>query len=416
MADMVRGVVAMACGAVLAAAPALAQGGPLTVGPQSGPLTVGPQSGPLTVGPQSGPLTVGMIVTLSGPGAVIGTHARDGFALALKQHGGKLGGRDVTFTVVDDELKPDTAVARARRLVEQDHAEFVVGPIFSNVLAAIFRPVTSSAILISPNAGSSVYAGKQCSPNFFVTSYENNQVHEVSGAVATERGYKRAFLMAPNYQAGRDAMAGFKAKFKGEVVEEDYVPLTQIDFQADLAKIASLKPDVVYAFMPGGLGVNFVKQFHQSGLTLPVLSAFTVDETTLPAQKEAAVGFFGGSTWAPDMDNPANKAFVAAFEAEYKYVPGSYAAQAFDAASLIDSALVKTGGSTADKDKLRAALRAADFTSLRGAFKFNNNGYPIQDFYLVQVAQRADGKFETQIRERVFHDYADNFAKDCPTP
>lgn len=398
MADMVRGVVAMACGAVLAAAPALAQGGPLTVGPQSGPLTVG------------------MIVTLSGPGAVIGTHARDGFALALKQHGGKLGGRDVTFTVVDDELKPDTAVARARRLVEQDHAEFVVGPIFSNVLAAIFRPVTSSAILISPNAGSSVYAGKQCSPNFFVTSYENNQVHEVSGAVATERGYKRAFLMAPNYQAGRDAMAGFKAKFKGEVVEEDYVPLTQIDFQADLAKIASLKPDVVYAFMPGGLGVNFVKQFHQSGLTLPVLSAFTVDETTLPAQKEAAVGFFGGSTWAPDMDNPANKAFVAAFEAEYKYVPGSYAAQAFDAASLIDSALVKTGGSTADKDKLRAALRAADFTSLRGAFKFNNNGYPIQDFYLVQVAQRADGKFETQIRERVFHDYADNFAKDCPTP
>ena len=389
MADMVRGVVAMACGAVLAAAPALAQGGPLSVG---------------------------MIVTLSGPGAVIGTHARDGFALALKQHGGKLGGRDVTFTVVDDELKPDTAVARARRLVEQDHAEFVVGPIFSNVLAAIFRPVTSSAILISPNAGSSVYAGKQCSPNFFVTSYENNQVHEVSGAVATERGYKRAFLMAPNYQAGRDAMAGFKAKFKGEVVEEDYVPLTQIDFQADLAKIASLKPDVVYAFMPGGLGVNFVKQFHQSGLTLPVLSAFTVDETTLPAQKEAAVGFFGGSTWAPDMDNPANKAFVAAFEAEYKYVPGSYAAQAFDAASLIDSALVKTGGSTADKDKLRAALRAADFTSLRGAFKFNNNGYPIQDFYLVQVAQRADGKFETQIRERVFHDYADNFAKDCPTP
>jgi len=357
-----------------------------------------------------------MIVTLSGPGAVIGTHARDGFALALKQRGGKLGGREVTFTVVDDELKPDTAVARARRLVEQDQAEFVVGPIFSNVLAAIFRPVTGSAILISPNAGSSIYAGKQCSPNFFVTSYENNQVHEVSGAVATERGYKRAFLMAPNYQAGRDAISGFKAKFKGEVVEEDFVPLTQLDFQADLAKIASLKPDVVYAFLPGGLGVNFVKQFHQSGLKLPVLSAFTVDETTLPAQKEAAVGFFGGSTWAPNMDNPANKAFVAAFEAEYKYVPGSYAAQAFDAASLIDSALTKTGGATADKDKLRAALRAAEFTSLRGAFKFNTNGYPIQDFYLVQVAQRADGQFETQVRERVFHDYADNFAKECPIP
>ena len=364
------------------------------------------------------PLTVGVLVTLSGPGAVLGQHARDGFQLALKQRGGKLGGRDVNLVVVDDELKPDVAVARARRLVEQDGADFVVGPIFSNVLAAIFRPVTgANAILISPNAGASTFAGKACSPNFFVTSYENNQVHEVGGQVAQDRGYKRAFLLAPNYQAGKDAIAGFKSHFKGEVLDEDYVPLTQIDFQGDLARIQAAKPDVVYAFMPGGLGVNLVRQFRQSGLadTIPFLSAFTVDESTLPAQGDAAVGLYGGMTWAPDSDNPANKAFTPAFEAAYGYVPASYAMQGFDAAQLIDAALAKTGGDTADKDKLRAAIRGAAIASPRGAFKLNSNGYPIQDFFLVQVAKRTDGKFQTEVRQKVFTDYADNFAKECAT-
>ena len=380
-------------------------------------IAAGLASGAAAWAQEKGPLTIGVLVTLSGPGAVLGQHARDGFALALKQRGGKLGGREVNLVVVDDELKPDVAVARAKRLVEQDHAEFVVGPIFSNVLAAIFRPVTGAeTILISPNAGASTFAGKGCSNNFFVTSYENNQVHEVLGQVAQERGYKRAFLMAPNYQAGRDAIAGFKTHFKGEVLDEAFVPLNQLDFQADLARIAAAKPDVVFAFMPGGLGVNLVKQFRQSGLadTIPFLSAFTVDESTLPAQQDAAVGLYGGMTWAPNTDTPANKAFEPAFEAAYGYVPASYAMQAFDAAQLIDSALKKTGGDTEDKAKLRTALHAADFESPRGSFKFNTNGYPIQDFYLVQVAKRTDGKFETEIRQRVFKDYADRFAKECP--
>ena len=366
-----------------------------------------------------GPLTVGLLVTLSGPGAVLGQHARDGFELALKQRHNRLGGRDVNLVVVDDELKPDVAAARTRRLIEQDKADFIVGPIFSNVLAAIFRPATSDAILISPNAGASTFAGKSCNPNFFVTSYENNQVHEVSGQYAQEKGYKRAFLIAPNYQAGKDAMAGFKNKFKGEIIDEDYVPLTQLDFQADLARIAAAKPpDVVYAFMPGGLGVNLVKQYRQSGLAdgTPFLSAFTVDESTLPAEKDAAVGMYGGTTWAPNMDNPANKAFEPAFEAAYKYVPASYAMQGFDAAQVIDTALTALGGETRDKAKLRAAVHdaGAKIQSPRGAFRFNTNGYPIQDFYLVQVAKRPDGQFETEIRQQVFHDYADAFAQDCP--
>jgi branched-chain amino acid transport system substrate-binding protein len=366
---------------------------------------------------QPAPVTIGIMVTLSGPGAVLGQHARDGFQLFVTQHGGKLGGRDAQIIVVDDELKPDTAVARARRLVESDHADFVVGPIFSNVLGAIVRPVTQAgAFLISPNAGPSTLAGKGCTPNLFVTSYENTQVHQISGQVAQERGYKRAFLMAPNYQAGRDAIEGFKSAFKGEILEEDFVPLTQIDFQADLANIAAAKPDVIYAFMPGGLGVNLVKQFHQSGMadTIPFLSAFTVDESTLPAQQDAAIGLYGGMTWAPNAGNPANAAFVKAFMDTYHYVPASYAAHAYDAAQLIDSALRHTGGDTADKDRLRAALAAADFASVRGAFRFNTNHFPVQDFYLTRVAKRPDGLFETQITERVFHDYGDHYAAECP--
>ena len=363
------------------------------------------------------PLKVGIIVTLSGPGAVLGQQARDGFLLALHQRGDRLGGRPVEVVVADDELKPDVAVTRVKKLLESDKVDFVVGPIFSNVLGAIFKPVTESGtILISPNAGASVFAGKACSPDFFVTSYENNQVHAVLGKYAQDKGYKRAFLMAPNYQAGKDSVAGFKSMFKGEIVEEDFVPLTQLDFQADLARIAAAKPDVIFAFMPGGLGVALVKQFRQSGLAdkIPYLSAFTVDESTLPAEQDAALGLFGGMTWAPNMDNAANKAFVAAYLAAYHAVPGSYAMQGFDAAQAIDAALKHTGGSTADKDKLRAAMRLADFASPRGRFRFNTNGYPIQDFYLVKAAKRSDGLYETEIVQKVFTDYADSFAGECP--
>ena len=361
------------------------------------------------------PLKIGVVSVLTGPAAALGQQVRDGFQLAVDQNGGKLGGVPVQITIIDDELKPDVAVGKVRSFVEGGKVDFVVGPVFSNILGAIAKPVLDSgAILISPNAGPSTMAGKACHQNFFVTSYQNDQVHEVLGKYAQDQNYKKAYIIAPNYQAGKDSLAGFKRYFKGEVIDEVYVPLTSLDFSAELAKIASAKPDVVFAFLPGGLGVNFVKQWSQAGLTgkVPFLSAFTVDESTLPAQQDAAVGMFGGMTWAPNMDNPQTKKFVSAYEAAYKIVPGSYAQQSYDAAQLIDSA-VKAAGGTADKDKLRAAIKKADFTSLRGKFKFNTNGYPIQDFYLVKVAKRPDGKFQTEIAQKVFTDYADPHAKDC---
>jgi branched-chain amino acid transport system substrate-binding protein len=362
-------------------------------------------------------LKVGVIATLSGPPAVLGQQLRNGFQLAVKDLGGKLGGREVEIIVQDDELKPDVAVGKARAFVERDKVDFVVGPIFSNILQAIMKPVTEgNAILISPNAGTSNFAGKECNPNFFVTSYQNDQVFAVAGKYAQDAGLKKLFLMAPNYQAGRDALAGFKAYFKGEVADEVYVPLNQLDYAAELSKIAAAKPDAIYVFLPGGMGVNFVKQFRQAGLAdkMTFLSAFTVDESTLPAQQDAAVGFFGGANWAPNLDNPQNKKFVAAYEKEFGAVPATYAFQAYDAALLIDGALTATKGSTADREALRAAMKKADFASLRGAFRFNTNNYPVQDFYLVRVAKRADGKFQTEIEKKIFENNADPHAKDCP--
>jgi branched-chain amino acid transport system substrate-binding protein len=361
-------------------------------------------------------LRIGIIATLSGPPAVIGQQLRDGFKLGVQHLGGKLGGREVELLVQDDELKPDLAVSKVKAFIERDKVEFVVGPVFSNILQAIMKPATEGgAFLISPNAGSSNFAGKDCNPNFFVTSYQNDQIHEVLGRYAQESGMKKAFIMAPNYQAGKDALNGFKRDFKGEIADEVYVPLGQLDYSAELTKIAAAKPDAIFVFLPGGMGVNFVKQFRQAGLAdrVTFLSAFTVDEATLPAQQDAAIGFFGGANWAPNLDNAQNKKFVSEFEKEFGAVPGTYGFQAYDAALLIDSALRQTKGSTADKPALRAALMKADFQSLRGGFKFNVNHYPIQDFYLVKVAKRPDGKFQTEIVKKIFETYADTYAKDC---
>ena len=361
-------------------------------------------------------LKVGLLLTLSGPSAVLGQQARDGFQLAVKEMGGKLGGRDVEVIVTDDELKPDVAVTKVRGLLERDKVDFVVGPIFSNVAVAVHKPIVdANTFYISTNAGPSNLAGRQCNPYFFATSYQNDQNHEVLGKVAQDRGYKRVYLLAPNYQAGKDALAGFKRHYKGEVIEESYVPLNTLDFQSELAKIASMNPDAIFTFMPGGMGVNLVKQYKGAGLMekIPFLSAFTVDESTLPAQQDAAIGAFGGSNWAPNLDTAENKRFVAAYEAAYNSVPGSYAMQAYDAALLIDSALKATGGKTDSKDALREALKKAEFKSLRGDFKFAANNFPVQDFFLVKAAKRPDGKFQTEIVEKVFDDYTDVYAKEC---
>ena len=361
---------------------------------------------------------VGVMLTLSGPAAVLGQHARDGFNLGVKHLGGKLGGLNAEVIVVDDELKPDIGVQRATALLERDKVDVVVGVIFSNVMMAIAKPVFDAQIpLISPNAGPSPLAGKGCSPWFFSTAWQNDQNHEAMGKHAQDAGYKKVVLIAPNYQAGKDSMAGFKRHFKGEIADEIFNQVNQLDFSAEIARIASLKPDAVFAFEPGGMGVNFVRQYAQAGLAgkVPFLSAFTVDETTLPATQDAAVGLVSGAQWAPNLDNALSKKFVADFEQEYNKVPALYAAQGYDAALLIDAAIKANGGKVDNKTALRDALRKAKFTSIRGGdFQLNNNGFPVQDVYAVKAVKRADGKFATEIVSKVFTNFGDSYAKDCP--
>ena len=290
---------------------------------------------------------------------MLGQQLRNGFQLAVKKLGGKLGGREVEVIVQDDELKPDVAVSKVKALRRARQGRFRGRPDLLQHPAAIMKPVTDGgAILISPNAGTSNFAGKECNPNFFVTSYQNDQNHEVLGKYAQDKGIKKAFIMAPNYQAGKDALAGFKRYFKGEVLDEVYVPLNQLDYSAELSKIAAAEPEAIFVFLPGGMGVNFVKQFRQAGLAdkITFLSAFTVDESTLPAQQDAALGFFGGANWAPNLDNPQNKEFVAAYEKEYSAVPATYAFQAYDAALLIDARA--EGDRRQDRQQGRAARRA----------------------------------------------------------
>jgi branched-chain amino acid transport system substrate-binding protein len=356
------------------------------------------------------------MTTLTGPAASVGKHMQDGFNLYLKLNGNMLGGRDVKVITVDDELKPDVAVTRAQALIERYKVDFVTGIIFSNVLAAVLKPVTDSeTFLISANAGPSIFAGKGCNPFFFNVSWQNDTVPEAMGVYLEEKGPRKIAVMAPNYQAGKDMIAGFKRYYKGEIVDEIYTQLNQLDFSAELARVAALKPEGLFAFMPGGMGVSLIKQYSQAGLagTIPFYSVFVVDETTLPATKEAALGLLSTIQYAPTLENEANRIFAPAFEKEYGYVPSYYASQAYDAAQLIDSALKKTGGRTDDKALLRGALESGDFTSVRGDFRFNVNHFPIQDYYLVKAVRRADGMFHTDILEKVLDDHGDSYASEC---
>lgn len=361
-------------------------------------------------------LTVGFMATLTGPAAGLGVHMRDGFLLGVEHAGGSLGGLETEVIVVDDELKPDLAVERANELIERDEIDIFAGVVFSNVMMAVFRPVTEAEIfLVSGNAGPSPIAGRRCSPYFFSTSWQNDQNHEVMGAWAEAQGYERVFLMAPNYQAGRDSLTGFQRHFTGEVVDEVYTQLGQLDFSAELARIAAARPDAVFTFMPGGMGVSLVRQFDQAGLkdSVVFLSAFTVDGTTLPATQAAALGLYSASQWTMDLDNAANTRFVEDFVATYDYLPSLYASQGYDAAMLIDSAIRAVGGDLSDKDALRAAFQAADFDSVRGDFAFNTNGFPIQDFYVTQAVQRDDGAIVMQSIDVAFEDFGDAYAADC---
>lgn len=363
------------------------------------------------------PLKIGFMGELSGPQGALGQDQYDAFMMVVEANGGKLGGVPVQIIKEDSQLKPEVAVQVVDKLIEKDKVPIITGVTFSNVMMAVNKKVTDQEVfLISSNAGPAPIAGAQCTPFSYVVSWQNDNQAEVMGKYASDKGYKRVVLMAPNYQSGKDQLAGFKRFFKGgEIVEEIYTPLNQPDFSAELAQVVSKNPDAMFVFYPGGLGVNFIRQFKQAGLAgkVPLMSASTADGTTLPAVKDDALGVLAGSFWAPDFNNPVSKKFVEDFEKKYNRIPSQYAAQSYDAALLLDSAIAKVKGNVADKKAFQAALRAADFKSLRGNFKFNNNGFPIQDFYVFEVAKDAKGRVSLKTIANPLKDHKDAYATQC---
>ena len=341
------------------------------------------------------PVKIGFMAELSGPQGALGQDQYDAFMMVVQANGGKLGGVPVEILKEDSQLKPEVAVQIVDKLIERDRVPIITGLTFSNVLMAVYKKVVDKEVfLIGSNAGPSPIAGAQCSPYFYSTSWQNDQQAEVVGKYASDKGFKRIVAMAPNYQAGKDFVAGFKRYYKTPLANEIYTSLSQQDYSAELAQVQAANPDAVFVFYPGGLGVNFVKQYAQGGLKgkYPLLNISTTDGINLPAQGDAALGAILGTAWGPDFKNAQNQKFVADFEAKFKRIPSQYAAQAYDSALLLDSAIAKVKGNVGDKKAFMAALRAADFKSIRGEFKFNVNGYPIQDLHVFEVAKDDKGR------------------------
>jgi branched-chain amino acid transport system substrate-binding protein len=360
---------------------------------------------------------IGFISTLSGPSAALGSDIRDGFNLAVKLNGGKLGGLPADVAIGDDQFNPDTGKQLADRMLKRDRVDFLTGIVFSNIMLAVVpEAFQQKTFYVSPNAAPSPLAGKQCNPFFFVASWPNDAYHEAAGQYATTKGYKNAYLIAPNYQAGKDSLSGFKRFYKGKVVDEVYTKLGQLDYAAELAQIRAAKPEALYVFLPGGMGINFIKQFVAAGLSKDVqliVPGFGSDQDIIRAVGDPMVGLFDTAHWSYDLDNDANRRFVAEFQKEYKRLPSVFAAQGYDTALLIDSAVRRTKGNLDNKDALRAALKAADFKSVRGAFKFNRNQYPIQDYYLRVVSKDADGRIVNKKIGTVFSNHGDAYVQEC---
>ena len=363
------------------------------------------------------PIKIGFLATFSGPIGAIGQDQYDAFMLAVQQRGGKLGGVPVDVIKEDDQFRPEVGAQEAQSLIERDKVSIITGMTGSNVIMAVAKPITDKGVfLVSTNPGPSPLAGAGCSPYLFVVSNQVDTVAEVVGKYATDKGFKRVVLMAPNYQAGKDMLNGFRHLYQGSVEDELYTPLNQLDFSAEITKIAAAKPDAVYAFYPGALGVNFVRQYQQAGLvkSIPLLSTGTIDNTSLPALKESALGALSGHIWAPDTDNPVSHQFVDAFEAKYHRIPSNFAAQAYDGALLLDSAIAKVKGNVADKAAFGAALHAADFKSVRGNFRFNNNNFPIQDLHIFEAAKDAKGRVSLKTIATPLKDHQDRYHDKCP--
>ncbi len=363
---------------------------------------------------QNNKVKVGYMTTLSGGAGIIGKQMQNAVNLAMEHTNGKLGGKDAEVIFVDDQRKPDVAKQLANRLIKSDKVDVIAGVIWSNLLMAIHKPVTrSDTLLISSNAGPSPIAGEGCHKNFVSMSWQNDQTPEGMGKYLQDSGVKSVYLMAPNYQAGKDMLSGFKRHYTGDIVGEVYTKLGQADFQAELSALRAVKPAATFVFQPGGMGINFVKQWNQAGMNdlSKLFTVFTVDGVSLPALKDTALGVIATQTWSPDLDNAMNQKFVADYQAKHGGYPSFYAAQAYDTMMAIDYAIGKAG--SADTEAMRAVLADGGIPTTRGELQMNTNQFPIQNVYLREVVLDSDGVATTKVIDTVFEDHGDAYAKDC---
>jgi branched-chain amino acid transport system substrate-binding protein len=359
---------------------------------------------------------IGFITSLSGPAGIIGKHMKDSVELALDHLGRKVGGLETEIIYGDDQRKPDVGKQLADEMLKKHRVHFVSGIIWSNVMLAVAPTVTQAGtLMIGTNAGPHELAGKMCHELYFTTSWQNDQTPEAMGKYMSDQGLTDVYALAPNYAAGKDMISGFKRYFKGTIVEEVYTKLGQQDYQAEISRIRAANPKAVFVFYPGDMGIQFVKQYGQAGLReqIPLYSVYTIDEVTLPALQEAALGIFETRFWSPDLKNEANQRYVADFRKKYGYTPSFYGAQSYDGIRLIDSAVRAVQGELANKKGMVAAMRKADYRSIRGAYTYNVNHHPIQNFYLLQAVKGAGGAVEMQIQKTVFENHRDAYHKEC---
>lgn len=362
-------------------------------------------------------LKIGFLSTFSGPGAALGNEIRDGFNLALELHNQRLGGVPTTVIFADDQQKAPEGRQAADRLLRLDKVDLMTGMVFSNVLLPVMHRILSSdTVYISTNTGPAEYAGEKCHPNYFSVSWQNEDIPSAMGKYVTDKGHEKIFLIAPNYPGGKESIEGFKRYFQGNIADEVYVKVGQFDFAAEIAQIRQSGADSIFFFLPGGMGVNFIKQLVSSGMNenLAIYTpGFSADQDTIQSVGDPMLGMMNASQWSPDLDNQANKEFVERFYEKYQRIPSMYAAQGYDAAQLIDSAVTGLNGDISDKDKLRAEIKKADFDSVRGDFSFNNNNYPIQNYYMREVYKNDAGVITNKVVETVFDNFKDPYAASC---
>jgi branched-chain amino acid transport system substrate-binding protein len=361
-------------------------------------------------------LKIGFISTFSGPQGVMGEFMKESVELALDHLGRKVGGLETEVIYGDDQFKPDVGLQVAEEMLKKHQVDFVSGIIWSNVMMAVMPVVTGAGkIMVGTNAGASPLAGAQCNELYFSTSWNNDQTPEAMGKFLQDSGINDIYVLAPNYQAGKDMVAGLKRYYKGKIVEEIYTKMGQQDYQAEITQLRSKNPKAVFAFYPGGMGIQFLRQYDQAGLRgkIPLYTVYTVDEISIPAVKDAAVGIYETRYWSPDLKNPANEKFVNDYKKKYKKLPVFYGAQSYDGILLIDSAVRAVKGNVKDTKGMVAAMRKADFKSLRGPFKYNVNHHPIQDFYLLRAEKLKSGEIEMRIQKKVFDDHKDSYYQDC---